>query len=163
MEWADAEVWRAVLAHEPAGDDTRLRELLMHLHLVQRLFLIVWQKQPFDPSRGQPQFATAADLRDWAQTYYADANGFLDTVDELTLKTEVSMPWVKSFEAQLGRTFSTPTLGETIFQVTSHSTYHRGQVNARLREVGGQPQLVDYIAWIWFGRPAPNWAAATAA
>lgn len=163
MEWADAEVWRAVLAHEAAGDDTRLRELLMHLHLVQRLFLIVWQKQPFDPSRGQPQFATAVDLRNWAQTYYADANRFLDTVDEVTLKTDVSMPWVKSFEAQLGRTFSTPTLGETIFQVTSHSTYHRGQVNARLREVGGQPPLVDYIAWIWFGRPAPNWTPAPAA
>jgi uncharacterized damage-inducible protein DinB len=72
------------------------------------------------------------------------------------------MPWVKSFEAQLGRTFSTPTLGETIFQVTSHSTYHRGQVNARLREVGGNPPLVDYIAWIWFGRPTPNWSPAPA-
>ena len=52
MEWADAEVWRAVLAHEPAGDDPRVRELLTHLHLVQRLFLVVWQKQPLDPSRG---------------------------------------------------------------------------------------------------------------
>ena len=68
------------------------------------------------------------------------------------------MPWVKSFEAQLGRTFSTPTLGETMFQVTSHSTYHRGQVNARLREIGGEPPLVDYIAWIWFGRPEPDWS-----
>ena len=47
-------------------------------------------------------------------------------------------------------------------QVASHSTYHRGQVNARLREVGGTPPLVDYIAWIWFGRPAPNWSSAPA-
>ena len=79
------------------------------------------------------------------------------------LKGEVSMPWVKAFEAQLGRTLSTPTLGETIFQVTSHSTYHRGQVNARLREVGGEPPLVDYIAWIWFGRPEPDWSLPGAA
>src|SRR5688572_25415006 len=62
MEWADAQVWRAVIAHEPAGHDRRLRDLLTHLHLVQRLFLVVWQKQPFDPSRGQPEFATAAEL-----------------------------------------------------------------------------------------------------
>ena len=162
MEWADGEVWRAVLAHEPAGDDPRLRELLTHLHLVQRLFLVVWQNQPLDPSRGQPQFATAVDLRNWAQTYYADVNRFLDALDEPALNGDVTMPWVKSFEAQLGRTCSTPTLGETIFQVTSHSTYHRGQVNARLREVGGNPPLVDYIAWIWFGRPAPNWSPASA-
>jgi uncharacterized damage-inducible protein DinB len=163
MEWADAEMWRAVLAHEPAASDPRLRELLTHLHLVQRLFLVVWQKQTLDSSRRQPQFATALDLRNWAQTYYADAHRFLDGLDEPALNDDVSMPWVKSFEAQLGRTFSTPTLGETIFQVTSHSTYHRGQVNARLREVGGSPPLVDYIAWIWFGRPAPNWSPAPAA
>jgi uncharacterized damage-inducible protein DinB len=162
MEWADAEVWRAVLAHETARRDGRLRELLTHLHLVQRLFLVVWQKQPLDLSRRQPEFATAADLRAWAQTYYADANRFLEAIDESALQTDVSMPWVKSYEAQLGRTFSTPTLGETIFQVTSHSTYHRGQVNARLREVGGAPPLVDYIAWIWFGRPAPDWSSAAA-
>ena len=162
MECADAEVWRAVLAHEPAGTDPRLRELLTHLHLVQRLFLVVWQKQLFDPSRGQPQFATAVDLRNWAQTYYGEANTFLDTLNEPSLKGEVVMPFVKVMEAQLGRTFATTTLGETIFQVASHSTYHRGQVNARLREVGGNPPLVDYIAWIWFGRPAPNWSSAPA-
>ena len=162
MEWADAEVWRAVLAHEPAWHDKRLRDLLMHLHLVQRLFLMVWRKQPLDPSRGRPEFATAADLRAWAQTYYGDANRFLDGLDESALKSDVSMPWVKEFEAQLGRTFSTPTLGETIFQVTSHSTYHRGQVNARLRDIGGEPPLVDYIAWVWFGRPEPNWTPTTA-
>ena len=162
MEWADAEVWRAVLAHDAAGDDPRLRALLTHLHLVQRLFLVVWQKQPLDPSRGQPQFATAVDLRNWAQTYYGEANKFLDTLDEPSLKGEVVMPFVKVMEAQLGRTFATTALGETIFQVSSHSTYHRGQVNARLREVGGNPPLVDYIAWIWFGRPAPNWSSDSA-
>src|SRR5262245_46119698 len=158
MEWADAEVWRAVLAHEPAGQDKRLRDLLTHLHLVQRFFLVTWKNVPIDPSRGEPEFAAAADLRAWAQTYYAEANQFLDSLDEHALTSDVVMPWVKSFEAETGRTFSTPTLGETIFQVTSHSTYHRGQVNARLREVGGTPPLVDYIAWIWFGRPAPNWS-----
>ena len=32
-----------------------------------------------------------------------------------------------------------------------------GQINARLREIGGEPPLVDYIAWIWLGRPTVNW------
>jgi uncharacterized damage-inducible protein DinB len=163
MEWADAEVWRAVSAYAPAADDTRLKNLLTHLHLVQRLFLILWTKQPFDPTRPQPEFATLTDLRAWAQTYYPEADRFLEALEESSLKDEVLMPWAKSLETQLGRTVSMPTVGETIQQVASHSTYHRGQINARLREVGGEPPLVDYIAWIWFGRPAPNWSMAPTA
>ena len=67
------------------------------------------------------------------------------------------MPWAKQIEAQLGRPPAISTLADTCFQVASHSTYHRGQVNARLRELGAEPPLVDYIAWIWFGRPTPSW------
>jgi uncharacterized damage-inducible protein DinB len=163
MEWADSDVWRAVLAHEPAGRDGRLRDLLIHLHRTQRLFLMVWQKQPLDAAWGKADFASLSDLQSWARTYYPDVNQFLDALDEPALANDVTMPWVKSFEAETGRTFSTPTLGETILQVVSHSTYHRGQVNARLRDVGGEPPLVDYIAWIWFGRPEPNWPPAAAA
>jgi uncharacterized damage-inducible protein DinB len=64
---------------------------------------------------------------------------------------------LERYEQQMGRRFEAPTQTETMRQVASRSTYHRGQVNARLRELDGEPPLVDYIAWIWFGRPAPDW------
>jgi uncharacterized damage-inducible protein DinB len=163
MEWADAEVWRAVLGNESAVNDARLNNLLTHVHVVQRLFLILWTKQRLDPASAQPSFATLGDLRAWALTYYPESNRFLGALDESTLKDVVEMPLARSLEARIGRTISMPTVGETIQQVASHSTYHRGQINARLREVGGEPPLVDYIAWIWFGRPAPNWSLAPAA
>jgi uncharacterized damage-inducible protein DinB len=163
MEWADAEVWRAVLAHGPAVHDARLKTLLTHLHLVQRMFLILWTKAPFDPTRGQPEFATLADLRAWALTYYPESIRFLAAIDASRLQDVVEMPWARSLEARIGRTVTMPTLGDTIQQVASHSTYHRGQVNARLREIGGEPPLVDYIAWIWFGRPEPAWSPAPSA
>jgi uncharacterized damage-inducible protein DinB len=73
------------------------------------------------------------------------------------------MPFVAEQEKRLGTKFAEPTLAQTIFQVTSHSTYHRGQVNARLREVGAEPPLVDYIAWVWFGKPDPDWSLPTVA
>lgn len=38
------------------------------------------------------------------------------------------------------------------------ATYHRGQVNTWLRELGLEPPLVDFIAWVWFGKPAPDWS-----
>ena len=41
-----------------------------------------------------------------------------------------------------------------MLQVALHSMYHRGQINARLRDFGGNPPLVDFIAWVWLGRPA---------
>jgi uncharacterized damage-inducible protein DinB len=152
MEWADATVWRALLAHPPAARDDRLRNLLLHLHTVQRAFLDVWTGQPLAfPNRDD--FPDVAAVQRWSQPTYAAAHRFLQSLDPDALGRPVILPWSAQLTAKFGRVPETPTLAETIFQVTSHSTYHRGQVNARLREIGGEPPLVDYIAWIWFGRP----------
>jgi uncharacterized damage-inducible protein DinB len=156
MEWADAAVWRALLAHPAAGRDQRIRDLVLHVHGVQRAFLQIWT------STGPLAFPTleAAELVDiqaWAAAYYVDLAAAVTGFDEAALLRSIEMPGLGEYEASLGRRFDKPTLAETMFQVASHSTYHRGQVNARLREIGGEPPLVDYIAWIWFGRPAPDW------
>ena len=63
------------------------------------------------------------------------------------------MPWAKRFRADAAAT----RMRDTLLQVPMHSTYHRGQVNARLRELGAEPPLTDYIAWIWIGRPRAEW------
>ena len=160
MEWADAAVWRAALAHAPATRDPRLRDLLLHLHTVQRAFLQVWNQQPIVlPS--SDDFPDIASVQRWSHEVYAASHLFLNSLNAAALSRAVVMPWAVQLGARLGREPQPPTLAETIFQVTSHSTYHRGQVNARLREVGGEPPLVDFIAWIWFGRPAPEWQATT--
>lgn len=155
MQWADEEVWRAVLACEGARGDDTIRGLLLHLHVVQRAFLAVWKTRQVafpDPS----EFRSIADLHAWTATYYAEARVFLNAVDEDALARRIVMPWAGELARELGHQPESPTLAETMVQVTSHSTYHRGQINARLRLVGGQPPLVDYIAWIWFGRPSPT-------
>jgi uncharacterized damage-inducible protein DinB len=58
---------------------------------------------------------------------------------------------------RFGREPVPTTMRETMLQVAMHSTYHRGQVNARLRELGAEPPLTDYIAWLWMGKPAAEW------
>jgi uncharacterized damage-inducible protein DinB len=158
MEWADAAVWRAALAHPPAARDARLRNLILHLHTVQRAFLLVWTQEELTfPDDGQ--FPDIGSIREWTYPVYARATRFLDSVTAAALERPVVMPWAAQLATRLGRTPDDPTLAETIFQVTSHSTYHRGQVNARLRELGAEPPLVDFIAWVWFGRPEPDWQA----
>lgn len=156
MEWADAAVWRAVLDCPAAADDTRLRDVLLHLHGVQRAFLTVWTAQPppSPPSGARPALP---DVRAMARAYHRDLGAALPSFDEAALTRPIRMPGLEPYEQQFGIRFADPTLAETMVQVTGHSTYHRGQVNARLRELGGEPPNVDYIAWIWFGRPRAEW------
>lgn len=155
MEWADEQVWETV-AKLPAGPaDERLRTLLLHIHIVQRAFLHIWTERPvvFPDER---EFPSILDVRAWARPHYAELAAFVDTVPVERLAEPLEMPWVKLLEDRIGRSPEKPTIAETMFQVTSHSTYHRGQANVRLRELGLEPPLVDYIAWIWFGRPSHN-------
>jgi uncharacterized damage-inducible protein DinB len=79
------------------------------------------------------------------------------SMTETEAATHASVPWSKLLAERIGREPEQVTIGETMLQVAFHSTYHRGQANTRLRELGGKPPLVDYIAWIWLGRPAPRW------
>jgi len=157
MEWADAAVWTAV---SKIGDspDAKLREWLVHIHVVQRAFLHVWTDRPVTEAfRNADDFSSLAKVREWAQPYYPEVHTAIGSFDAARLSEPVVMPWAAQLAQRLGRDPGTPTLAETCFQVTSHSTYHRGQVNARLRELGGEPPLVDYIAWVWFGKPSPAW------
>src|SRR5262245_48948358 len=86
MEWADASVWKAALAHDGARDDAPLRDLLHHAHLVQQMFLRFWTDPSTIPivSRKAAEFQLA-DLRDWARPYYADVQRFFDAADDALL------------------------------------------------------------------------------
>ena len=77
-------------------------------------------------------------------------------LDPETLQRQVHFPWSQQLVERWG-VAQPATLTETILQVALHSTYHRGQVNTRLRELGAEPPLTDFIAWIWMGRPAAEW------
>ena len=155
MEWADAAVWAAVLACEGGRGDAKLREYLHHLHVVQRAFLRVWRGEPGDAPF--PDFDDAASLMLWGRSYYGEAFTYLGGLGDERLSEPMPVAWAAMVERAMGRPPETTSVGETILQVALHSLYHRGQVNARLREVGGGPPPVDYIAWVWLGRPAPAW------
>jgi uncharacterized damage-inducible protein DinB len=155
MEWADAAVWVAVLASENGETDAKLRKQLYHLHIVQRAFLRAWRGESREAP--YPTFDDARSLMLWGRSYYAEALTHLGTLSDEQVSEPLPVPWASMVEQRLGRAPEMTTIGETALQVAMHSVYHRGQINARLREVGGEPPLVDYIAWVWFGRPEPVW------
>ena len=155
MEWADAMVWTAVLASSDGKEDKKLRDCLYHLHLVQFAFLRTWRGEPRDTPFPTLDDTTA--LMRWGQTYYSAAYAHLGTLSDSALAAPMPVPWADMVERRLGHKPETTTVGDTVLQVTLHSLYHRGQINARLRDLSGNPPLVDFIAWVWFGRPAAVW------
>jgi len=155
MEWADALVWTSVLQQGKADSDTQMRECLHHIHKVQWAFLQVWRSEPL----AIPDLASFQDLHAihrWCQEYYGQMGEFLSHLDRGALDKQVALPWADELVKQWGSAHPT-TLADTILQITSHTTHHRGQVNRRLRELGGEPQLTDFVVWIWRGRPSPVW------
>jgi uncharacterized damage-inducible protein DinB len=156
MEWADATVWRAAGECATAADDMVLHNRLYHIHATQHAFLQAW--------RGEELVFTKADdypgldaVRQYARDFYAVAPAWVASLASDAVGKEMVLPWSAYFAKRAGFEARPSTLGETLLQLPSHSTYHRGQVDIRLRELGATPPLVDFIAWVWFGKPAAAW------
>lgn len=159
MEWADATVWRAVLASPSASSDSVVKARLHHSHMVQHAFLNVWGELPYTQNSGSD--LDLPDLVRWGREYHVLMTDCLDNLTAETLDKPLVVPWAKYLTRHLGRDPSVPSFGETMVQVAAHSTYHRGQINTRLRELGNEPPLTDFIAWIWLGKSAAEWPGDT--
>src|SRR5215471_17621326 len=115
MEWADASVWRAVLASEVALSDQKLRDYFYHLHLVQRAFIRAWRHEPV-----KTEFATFDDtkaVRQWGRSYYDEIFSHLDQLDDEQISQPMQLPWAELVTKQLGRAPAPITIGETMLQV----------------------------------------------
>ena len=155
MEWADAQVWRAVRATPEAGSDERLKWLLHHSHLVQSIYLQAWRGDAFQLTE-LTSYPDVAAIESWTRPYYPSVSAFAETVDESRFGQPVDFPWSAMIAEKFGEVLPA-TLSESIFQVFLHTAYHRGQIATRIREDGGEPPLVDFLYWVWAGKPAPEW------
>jgi uncharacterized damage-inducible protein DinB len=155
MEWADALTWRSTVALPPAAQDSRLLDLFYHLHTVQWIYLQVWQGDRLHvPDRMSLAELTA--IGEWARPYYGALRSFVGGLRPEQLSRGIAFPWADEVAKRLGSA-APATLGESILQVVMHSTYHRGQLATRIRELGGEPPLTDFIAWVWRAKPAAEW------
>ena len=68
-----------------------------------------------------------------------------------TVNRPVALPWAQQVAERLGFEPALVTLADTAAQVVAHTAHHRGQVMTRLRGLGGNPPLIDFIAWVWRG------------
>jgi uncharacterized damage-inducible protein DinB len=155
MEWADGQTWRVVRTLPAAQSDERLKWLLHHSHLVQSIYLQAWRGDPFQLTELKA-YSDLAAIESWARLFYPNASAFAETMDESRFSEPVDFPWSAMIVEKFGKALPA-TLSESVWQVLSHSTYHRGQIATRIRELGGEPPLVDFLYWVWAGKPAPEW------
>jgi uncharacterized damage-inducible protein DinB len=152
QEWADAEHWHAFQSHPRALEDKAIRERLLHIHQVQYAFL--WITGPRNSEfafKKLEDFASMADLKEYARRYHAAVAELLKGSNRETLEELVEAPWFKP-PVKLSRRHA-------LTQAAMHSHYHRGQNATRLRELGGVPPYTDFIIWLRNGQPAATWSA----
>ncbi|MGC8774561.1 MAG: DinB family protein [Chlorobaculum sp.] len=155
MAWADALVFSTITGKAGVERDDYILAKLRHLHAVQRIFLDVWFARPLDPRVADDLAVEKLVL--FAREVHAASMLFLETLTPVELECVIELPWSKTATEKLGFTVAEHSLAETLVQVPEHSAYHRGQIAARLRELGVDPPMTDYIAWIWRHKPEAAW------
>lgn len=153
MAWADATVWSAVLTAPQAAGDAKIVDTLHHIHQVQHIFLQAWTGGQFKV-RERKEFATLDEIAAWGLEARRGVLSFIEQVSAGELAAETRMPWAAFFEQQTKQTAGVHTMGESVLQVFLHTQHHRGQVCMRMREVGVTPPTIDFILWLWAGRPS---------
>ena len=110
---------------------------------------------------GEPYFGDLAEVHTWAREYYRDLWAFAEKLDAHTLAGRVEFPWAGELVKWFGEA-RPATVQETVIQVSMHTAHHRGQLCTLIRELGGEPPLVDFIGWVWMGKPRAVWQPLTA-
>jgi uncharacterized damage-inducible protein DinB len=148
-EWANAVFFHA-WAKAPARDHEEMRQRVGHVVGVQEGFLAVLRGEaPGRPPDGPPPTFDA--LKDRAIASHAALRAFADGLDESALARRVQIPWFPEPACII-------TVAEAMVQVAMHTQHHRGQLMTRLKDFGGEPKNVDWIIWLWRGKPEARWA-----
>ncbi|TAK56717.1 MAG: hypothetical protein EPO24_10785 [Bacteroidetes bacterium] len=147
--WADAEHWRVLEANPAALNDEQITKRLHHYHLTERAFLSIVRGEEL-VFRKLDDFATTLYLKLYAKQTSEGVHEFLSSVTESRLSEMLTIPWFKTPPLQI-------TIEQALTQAAMHSHYHRAQNASRMREIGIEAPLTDYIAWIWKGKPEAAW------
>ena len=91
-----------------------------------------------------------ADLKSHTQANDEKLAATLAGWDEAALEHKVCIPWFPEPPCVI-------SAAEAIMQAVLHTQHHRGQCMTKLKEKGGTNSNVDYIIWIWKGRPAARY------
>ena len=137
--WADGAILSAVRGQAGAGEDEALRKGLHHIALVERGFLALFLERPFDFQKEMQPPASLDELEERFREAHAEQAAFVAGLTEADLERAIKPPWFPGLGLPLA---------DALMQVVMHSQGHRAQCAARLRALGGNPPMTDYIVWV---------------
>ena len=155
MFWADFTIWQEVIKLSNKKDIHDLHNLMLHIHSNQHANFNIWQNKPL-PEFEKAKLKTLPELYNWGMDFHQKNREFIGGLSEQKLNETITLPWIKSFQEDFGKLPEETSLTDTIYQVILHAAYHRGQVNTKIRQHGGEPSLTDFIYWVWLNKPMPE-------
>jgi uncharacterized damage-inducible protein DinB len=147
---ANAAVLRAIRENGAAAADPGLYELLHHILIANRFWLLTILGLPFvfeDESRPSPSFDAL--IQRYGQTHEQESV-WLEAAAEADLARVIENPLIPGASC---------SVSQALMQVCLHTHGHRAQCAKLLRRHGGVPPPTDFILWLT-SRPTAEWAVA---
>jgi uncharacterized damage-inducible protein DinB len=111
---------------------------LTHLVAAEKIWLSRWVGKPESALLSTGEVPSLSVLKAAWEDVAARTARFLSRLDDNRLQ--------QPFEySSLSSGSQTSTYQQTLLHLVNHSTYHRGQITALMRQVGGQPVKTDLI------------------
>jgi len=147
---ANAVLLNAIQQNGTAASDPELWELLHHILLANRFWLLTVLGVPFvheDEARPSPSFDAL--IQRYGSTQAQEAT-WLDAATEGDLARILEDALIPNGKCSVSQAF---------MQVCMHSHGHRAQCAKLLRRHGGVPPQTDFILWL-ASRPGAEWTGA---
>mgnify|MGYP001069261082 CR=1 FL=1 len=148
LNWADAVFYRAWGKAAEALEDEDLRRRAYHAVYVQEAFYKLLRGEAV--ARPQDTLPAYSELKERAQAGTTKLQLLAGELTAEGIARPISVPWFQSPPCVI-------SVREALVQVAMHSQHHRGQNIARLKQIGGEPKNVDWIIWLWKGKPEGVW------
>lgn len=122
------------------GSHGGIHGTLTHLVGAEKIWLSRWVGRPDATLLKAEEVTSLADLRSIWEVVGRETAAFLSKMNERKLQETLSTTTSKGVQY-------TQTYQQMFQHVVNHSTYHRGQIAAMMRQVGAAPVATDLIAF----------------
>lgn len=137
--WANARMLATISGHADAATDREILELLHHILISNRFWLLNIVGQRFDLEREQARPAALDALSDGYVATQRDEEAWIAQASPVDLERILVSEFIP------GGRF---TVAQALVQVCMHSQGHRSQLAKMLRRHGATPPMTDFILWL---------------
>ncbi len=143
--WANSRILNAIkdissseLEMDLGGSFPTVHGTLLHMLWVELMFMRRWQGLSTQDLADPPELASVQEIQNAWQALEKERNVYLDRLQDSELDTP------SNYSDSRGRPVSVP-LWQAVFQCINHSTFHRGQIVTKLRQLGKVPPATDFM------------------